>query len=194
MFLCALPRRMGRCVYFSPLAPVWTGPMCVGARISDVPQDGKRSIEVRGIPTLLDWGYANFLERRTSEVRRITLPRTSVNGWSLTHRLMKWSSPGVARRFRPRPLAPRKHLPEYRLLPLAKYFRRSLHRAVAWALPCSSHPDSGPCIPCSRIRFLSLALSTNLQNGSLLPLVMPPLFVEVRGRSVRHPHVPKPPG
>jgi hypothetical protein len=54
------PRRMGHCVHFWALAPLWTGPMCVSARISDMPQDGRRSKEDRRTSTLSDWCYANF--------------------------------------------------------------------------------------------------------------------------------------
>jgi hypothetical protein len=35
--------RMGRYVHISALAPLRTAPMCVIARISEVPQDGRRS-------------------------------------------------------------------------------------------------------------------------------------------------------
>src|SRR5829696_7833727 len=108
----------------------------------------------------------------TGEVRRICLPRTPVNRWSLAHRLMRWSSPGVAQRFRPRPLATRKLVPEYRLLPLAEYVG-ARYPGGRVGPPLLLLPQLRTVhIPYSRIRFLSLVLSTNLRNGSLLPLVM----------------------
>jgi len=73
-------QRMGRYVHFSALAPVWTGPMCVIAHISEVPRAGKRAKEVRGPSTLSDWGNANFSKLRKAEVRRILLLRGWV-GW-----------------------------------------------------------------------------------------------------------------
>src|SRR5215207_3463270 len=69
-------------------------------------------------------------------------------------------------------------------------------QAVAWALLCSSYPNSGPCIPCSRIpasgssRLCCLRTS---ETGRFSRSLCSPLFVGVGGRPVRHPNVPQPP-